>query len=236
MQFPSKSVLMRTAVVSVVAAVISISLSTGVRFINGVQSDMTTLVVRSTLPFMIAIPIGLFWFAKLEKLEHAYIRAIRRANELARIASVDPLTGILNRRSFIEQFDAASAAGIRGWFLLADIDYLKVINDKYGHVVGDDAVIAVAHAMVRELPTDSLIARIGGDEFCAFIPKTANADIERVIAQINATAAAIMRMKHPEHTQDLTLSVGQVRYKSKQRFKDIMSLADQRMYLNKKTR
>lgn len=232
----SKFVLKRTAIVAIFAAAISISFSTGIRIITGTESDLITVFVRLTLPFLIAIPIGIYWFSRLEKLELSYRSAIRRANELARIASVDPLTGILNRRSFIEQFNAASAAGVRGWFMLADIDYLKVINDKYGHLVGDDAVVSVAQAMVNVLPTDSLIARIGGDEFCAFIPKDSCADVDGAIEQMNAKAHDEFQQRQTGITHVLSLSAGYMPLKSNQKFKDIMSLADERMYRKKRAR
>lgn len=147
MRVPSSYVWKRTALVAVIAALISISLSTGIRVVIGARSDTVTIVVRLLLPFLIAIPLGVFWFSRLEKLEQSYRVAVKRANELARVASIDPLTGLLNRRSFIQQFNAANKAGVRGWFLIADIDYLKRINDQYGHPTGDDAVISVAQAL-----------------------------------------------------------------------------------------
>lgn len=232
----SKYVLKRTATVAVLAAAISISFSTGIRLIAGVESDLITVIVRLTLPFLIAIPIGLYWFSHLEKLELSYRRAIQRANEMTRIASVDPLTGILNRRSFIKQFNGASSAGIRGWFLLADIDYLKVINDNYGHLVGDDAVVSVAQAMVNVLPSDSLIARIGGDEFCAFIPKASCADIDGIIEQMSAKADEELQRRQTGITHVLSLSVGYMPIKSNQKFKDAMSAADERLYRKKRAR
>ena len=131
---------------------------------------------------------------------------------------------------------AASAAGVRGWFMLADIDYLKVINDKYGHLVGDDAVVSVAQAMVNVLPTDSLIARIGGDEFCAFISKASCADVDGAIEQMNAKAHDEFQQRQTGITHVLSLSVGYMPLKSKQKFKDIMSLADERMYRKKRAR
>src|SRR5690606_2437012 len=145
-------------------------------------SVLVPLVVCRMLTILIAIPLGLFWFTKQEKLEQSYRVAVKRANELARVASIDPLTGLLNRRSFIQQFNAANKAGVRGWFLIADIDYLKRINDQYGHPTGDDAVISVAQALEDCLSNDSLIARIGGDEFCAFVPKAEISNIDSVVA------------------------------------------------------
>lgn len=236
MRFFTRFVLRRTVIVVVCAVVISVLISTGVRVITGVRSDAITIVLRLILPFLIATPICLFWFASLERLEHAYRKAIRRANELARIASVDPLTGLLNRRSFIEQFDTVSSAGVRGWFILADIDYLKMINDQYGHIVGDDAVIAVAGALVKELPEDSLIARIGGDEFCAFIPKSENIDINQIKERLNKTAGSMFQQKQPSVPHGLALTIGKIVLKPKQSFKEVMSGADENLYRKKKAR
>lgn len=232
----SKFVLKRTAIVAVLAAAISISFSTSIRLITGIEADLVTVIVRLTLPFLIAIPIGIYWFSRMEKLELSYRRAIRRANEMTRIANIDPLTGLLNRRSFIKQFNGANSVGVRGWFLLVDIDYMKLINDRYGHLVGDDAVISVAQAMVNVLSSDSLIARIGGDEFCAFVPKASCADIDGVIEQMKSKAYDEFQQRQTGITHVLSLSVGYMPLRSYQKFKDIMSLADERMYRKKRAR
>ena len=222
--------------VAVIAATISISLSTGIRIAVGARSDLVTIVVRLLLPFLIAIPLGLFWFSKLEKLEQSYRLAVKRANELARAASIDPLTGLLNRRSFIEQFNAANKAGVRGWFLIADIDYLKQINDQYGHPTGDEAVISVAHALEDCLPNDSLIARIGGDEFCAFVPKAEILDIDSVVSAMSSRASGLLQEKRPSIEQPLSVSVGKVVCKKGQTFEEVMALADEGLYRKKSAR
>src|SRR5690606_9848299 len=123
-----------------------------IRLLLGVQSDGITIFVRLVLPFLIAIPIALVWFTKLERLERAYRILAKQANGLARSASTDPLTGVFNRRHFIAQFNHAMELEVPGWFLIADIDYLKAINDRYGHLVGDEAVLATAQALVTVLP------------------------------------------------------------------------------------
>ncbi|WP_418460442.1 GGDEF domain-containing protein [Brucella intermedia] len=236
MRVPSSYVWKRTALVAAIAALISISLSTGIRFVIGARSDAVTIVVRLLLPFLIAIPLGLFWFSKLEKLEQSYRLAVKRANELARVASIDPLTGLLNRRSFIQQFNAANKAGVRGWFLIADIDYLKRINDQYGHPTGDDAVISAAHALEDCLPSDSLIARIGGDEFCAFVPKASIGNIESAISDTAARALGLFREKRPDIKHQLSISVGQIACKPGQTFEEVMALADKGLYRKKSSR
>ncbi|MBB4093974.1 GGDEF domain-containing protein [Brucella pecoris] len=234
MPLPSRRVLKRTAAVSIIAAIVSISISTGIRFVLGVHSDTITIVVRLVLPFLIAIPIALIWFSKLERLETAYRVLMRRANELARTASTDPLTGVLNRRSFIEQFERAMELGVRGWFLLADIDYLKMINDNFGHLAGDEAVISAARALEAVLPDDSLLARIGGDEFCAFVPGVSQDNMLAFSKHISETAGTNFKEAVQTDGAALSVSIGNIVCKPKQTFKDVIRQADERLYRKKK--
>lgn len=236
MKLPSKYVLKRTAVVTLVAVLISVSFSTGIRIVLGVDSDLITIIVRLILPFVIAIPIALVWFSKLENLEQAYRSLVIKANVLAASASTDPLTGVLNRRSFVEQFEGAMQLNIRGWLLIADIDYLKIINDDYGHVIGDEAVIAAALAMQKALPADSSIGRIGGDEFCAFIPYISDYKIESLIAGIGKIASAEFAERVQLKEASLSISIGYTFCKSKQKFRDMMAQADETLYRKKRAR
>lgn len=236
MKLPSKYVLKRTAVVTLVAVLISVSFSTGIRIVLGVDSDLITIIVRLILPFVIAIPIALVWFSKLENLEQAYRSLVIKANVLAASASTDPLTGVLNRRSFVEQFEGAMQLNIRGWLLIADIDYLKIINDDYGHVIGDEAVIAAAVAMQKALPADSSIGRIGGDEFCAFIPYISDYKIESLIAGIGKIASAEFAERVQLKEASLSISIGYTFCKSKQKFRDMMAQADETLYRKKRAR
>lgn len=236
MKLPSRYVLKRSITVTLIATLISISISTGIRYLIGAEADMVTIVVRIILPFAIAIPLSLVWFTRLEKLETAYRKLVRHANELARTASVDPLTGVLNRRSFIEQFNGAMQIYVSGWFLIADIDYLKIINDHYGHPAGDDAVISVACALEKELPQDSLIARIGGDEFCAFVPKGKSKNLEPIVERLNLAADSIFSSKRKNVPHRLTMSIGYIVCRPKQTFEDIMADTDENLYRKKRER
>lgn len=236
MRLPSRRVLKRTAAVSIIAAVVSISISTGIRFVLGVHSDTITIVVRLVLPFIIAIPIALMWFSKLERLEVAYRALVRQANELARTASSDPLTGVLNRRSFIQQFERAMELGVRGWFLLADIDYLKVINDNFGHLAGDEAVISTARALETVLPDDSLIARIGGDEFCAFVPEVSQDEMLVLLKYVSQSAGTNFKDAVKADEAALSVSIGKIACRANQTFKDVIGQADEKLYRKKRMR
>lgn len=233
LNLPSAYVWRRTVTVVLIATVASISLSTIIHVITGVSSDPVTLVTRVVLPLLIATPIAFFWISRLERMEESYRLAVKQANEMARFANVDPLTGLLNRRSFIDQFKLVAITGVRGWFLIADIDYLKDINDQYGHPTGDDAVIVVAQAMMNVLPDDCLIARIGGDEFCAFVPKASCSSIESAVSLISSISGMMLHKKRPEVKQCLSVSIGYITVKAGQSFEDVMSLSDEKLYRKK---
>jgi diguanylate cyclase (GGDEF)-like protein len=101
-------------------------------------------------------------------LEHEAIQ-----KEMARQARTDPLTGLLNRRAFMEEIvrhmERLDREGQPGTLLFADLDGFKPVNDRLGHDVGDEVLLRAAH-MLRDAvrPTD-LVARLGGDEFALWL-------------------------------------------------------------------
>lgn len=236
MKLPSGYVLKRTATVTLIAAAISISFSTGIRMLVGAESDLITIIVRLVLPFVIAIPIGLIWFSRLEKLDRSYRKLVKETNILVRHASTDPLTGLLNRRSFVEQFELALSHGIKGSFLIADVDDLKKINDQFGHVVGDEAIIATANALQNVLSEDSLIARIGGDEFCAFLPQQDSHGFADIQDEIDDQALAEYRSRTGRSDLVLSISCGYASCKANQTFGEVLGRADTQLYRTKRSR
>ncbi len=131
--------------------------------------------------------------AMLSSLAIAYrIRVISRERDHAReqeiaarlLAATDPLTGLLNRRAFLER-----AIGREGEqrLLLADIDHFKHVNETIGHDGGDEVLRVVARALRASVPADALVARLGGEEFAIVAPAasvlSAGAVLERLRAE-----------------------------------------------------
>lgn len=94
--------------------------------------------------------------------------------QLKRLATMDPLTECLNRRSFFPQFDAewqqAQDANLPLSGFMVDIDHFKSINDDHGHAKGDAVLRGVAACLREQIGEDGLVCRFGGEEFCALLP------------------------------------------------------------------
>lgn len=115
--------------------------------------------------------------AELEKANREKERLIgalrEQSNALERESLEDPLTGIANRRHFMQrlatEFEVALAVGAPLTLAIADLDRFKIVNDELGHTVGDEALRQSA-ALMRGLCRDSdLVARIGGEEFALIL-------------------------------------------------------------------
>lgn len=135
---------------------------------------------------------------------------------LIEVAQRDALTGIYNRRGFELQFDDALRAAREAKAPLAllalDLDYFKAYNDHFGHLVGDDALRAVASAMRENANrTTDAAYRIGGDEFAILLAMT---DAAGAIAVAERIREAILRLRIPHapgvRAEILTISIGVV--------------------------
>ncbi len=101
-------------------------------------------------------------------------------SRMKEIYKIDALTGLHNRLSFREAFEAIQndpeMEGAPLLVFMADLDYLKRINDGHGHQAGDQAIEAVAKALQTACPPDALCVRFGGDEMLAFVPGGGDAE------------------------------------------------------------
>ena len=116
--------------------------------------------------------------------------AKKRENHLRYLAQTDMLTGLNNRGSGEQKVKELLAQGQQGLLALIDCDRFKSINDTYGHMAGDQVLIAVAEAIARGIRKGDIALRLGGDEFAIFMSnienkEKANIRIQQVFDNVN---------------------------------------------------
>jgi len=177
----------------------------------------------------------------MDKLQTSQELAKTQNAELQRLATQDPLTNCLNRRSFFERMDLAWAKSVAEGkplcCIMTDIDRFKSVNDNFGHTVGDRVIEAVATALISSFRKTDLVCRYGGEEFCIVMPG-AGLDLavhaaEQARADIAKTVGGRLNTKTP---LEVTSSFGVS--SSTQGAKDVgecINQADKALYLAKKS-
>lgn len=130
-------------------------------------------------------------------------------SELARLSHTDPLTGLANRRALEDryrQLEGLAQRGHRLALVLLDLDRFKTLNDSLGHAAGDQALIALAHALAGTTRTADFCARLAGDEFVAVLADLDAAGAGRWFARLADRFQAELRARGLADT--VTLSAG----------------------------
>jgi diguanylate cyclase (GGDEF)-like protein len=140
------------------------------------------------------------------------LREQRRAlSEAERRARTDPLTGVLNRRSLIEELEAACrharTNGLPLAVLFLDLDFFKSINDSHGHAAGDACLAAIIRPIQAELRQSDIIGRYGGEEFVVVLTGADVAAAEPIAERIRVRVAE-QRVEGYGATIQLTCSIG----------------------------
>jgi diguanylate cyclase (GGDEF)-like protein/PAS domain S-box-containing protein len=110
----------------------------------------------------------------VDRLEKSQEQVEEKNEELSYLATRDALTGCLNRRAFEDgfelKFNAAQADNSELCCIMVDLDHFKLVNDNYGHAVGDEVIILLAEILTSTTREYDLVGRYGGEEFCLVLP------------------------------------------------------------------
>lgn len=131
--------------------------------------------------------------AKLRVHIESHTRLRERVEVLLHLADSDPLTGLLNRRSFREHFDREWSRFVRHRRPLAcimlDVDFFKAVNDLHGHAAGDAVLKKIADMLTLHCRPSDLVCRYGGEEFCIVAPETTSAGAAKLAERLRAKLA-----------------------------------------------
>lgn len=153
--------------------------------------------------------------------------------ELRRLADVDSLTGMPNRRALEARIEAALEADREGALLLVDIDGFKAVNDAGGHALGDRVLCEVGRAIARSVRREDEAGRWGGDEFAVLIYDADPRSVERVTDAIAAAVAGLDATPVP-----ISASIGSASFGDRPRRgrEQLLAAADADMYGRKRLR
>jgi diguanylate cyclase (GGDEF)-like protein/PAS domain S-box-containing protein len=158
--------------------------------------------------------------------------------EVQRLATLDPLTELYNRRSFAEMAQQAFAQARRYGHALSvimlDIDHFKQVNDHFGHLAGDQMLQAVARQCLMALRTADVIGRYGGEEIVMVLPET-NSEQARQVAERLRQSLSLAPIPTDRGVATLTVSLGvaSTTYADNISLEQLIDLADQALYAAK---
>lgn len=179
-------------------------------------------------------------------LAFVYASAIWKATEkveklnasLERLATIDALTGLLNRRSMSELIDrefVRFARTSRSFsVVLGDLDDFKLINDEHGHSAGDSALCAVADALREALREGDRVGRWGGEEFVLLLPET-NAEAARLVAERVQALVRAITLTNAGVTLRIRMTFGVAESVPDQSADELLVAADSALYEGKRS-
>jgi diguanylate cyclase len=179
------------------------------------------------VPLVLSAPIFFVFASKLRELAIAH-------RGLAAIAAQDSLTTCLNRGAFITLVDAYlsqvnSLQPIRGGLLVVDADHFKLVNDRYGHLGGDEALRLISAAIKSVLRPTDLLGRVGGEEFAILLPQTDYPGTQMIAERIRSVVSDI-QFNAAGNIVPLSVSIGGVGFIEPLLFNQLFQLADERLY------
>ena len=157
-------------------------------------------------------------------LEYLQVDPFTHLAQLERMASVDPLTGLYNRRGLMSEVDRILAAGGDGMALLViDVDDLKQINDTWGHLKGDEVLRMVSEVVRQVGGPDAVAGRLGGDEFVLVLWEVSDGQ-----ALVDLGEEICHRVAQGEEALHVSASVGACGYGTS--YQELMEGADRALY------
>lgn len=173
--------------------------------------------------------------AKISRISDAFQGQLKDLNEsLQALSGLDFLTGLANRRSMMEALAAEQGRAGRSReplaVLMCDVDHFKVVNDTYGHAVGDEVLRTLARTLHDALRRYDQCARWGGEEFLVLLPGTDLQGAQEVAEKLRREAGGIVVEASDGTRVSVTLSVGVAQLEAEESVDSVLRRADAAMY------
>jgi len=177
--------------------------------------------------------------ADLAEFTALAVENARLVAELQLSATTDSLTGVFNTRFFNEVLAREASRAERYQtplsLLMIDVDGFKVINDTFGHIVGNKVLTELSRTLENTVRNTDLVFRCGGDEFGVVLPGTTLAGAMRAAEKVLQKVQSSQILQALGYTGPLTVSIGVSEYKIGAHFESLVAEADQALYASKRS-
>lgn len=229
-----KSALLKAFAVATATSLFCTLTTTMIGVIRGDPAGIIGIGLSLSLPFISVFLTMAVVFRRNAQLTKAFSDLEKVHLELQARSKIDYMTGIYNREAFFEMMRTVRSRVNGGALLLIDADHFKNINDQYGHTVGDRALKLIAFALQNVTRKGDLVGRVGGEEFCVYLPNASRSAAisigERIRIEIENTPFHITQDK----IEPLTISAGGAIAHKGDSNSQIFSRADHCLYEAKK--
>ena len=168
----------------------------------------------------------------LESVAHALRSTSARLDELKGLALTDPLTGLLNRRGFVEQLEQLPTGA--GTLALLDGDRFKQVNDRLGHAEGDRVLRALADRLRDRLRKQDMAARWGGDEFVILLRNTDEQEARAIVKRVQLSLRRRPIARLDGRPVNFTVGFAPLSGKTMEAVTEAVKAADAEMYATKR--
>ncbi|MGU3576818.1 GGDEF domain-containing protein [Brucellaceae bacterium C25G] len=225
-----KQTVIKAGLLTLAITALSVLVTIMVGLIMGNPVSITAILISAFLPISTAFPSLTILLTKYQQLNNQHLRLEAAHKELQARSKIDHMTGLLNRESLFEAMKISRSRIENGALLMIDADHFKIINDNFGHATGDRALKLIAFAIENVTRKGDLVGRIGGEEFCVFLPN-ANEDTSKRVAERIRSEVETTRFFSADNTlHPLTISLGATTAPKNESNSQILSRADRGLY------
>ncbi len=170
---------------------------------------------------------------QLSKQVEALGKMEERTEEVYKLAVLDPLTGLYNRRSgeqrLAQEMSRSTRNGHPLTILALDLDDLKQVNDRFGHPAGDELIRTFAERLNKAIRGSDLAARLGGDEFLVLLPECKPEGVLQALSRLSG-----LQVQCKGHLVEVSFSAGWTNFKPGESADELLRRADDALYANKR--
>lgn len=195
--------------------------------------DARTAPYRRRLLFLAVMTLAVVAGLAI-RLARPLLRLFGEASKLRRQARTDSLTGLVNRRAFDDrlarELDSAVGFGYDLTLVLCDLDNFKLVNDRYGHLMGDEVLRQVGRIVADSVRDRDVAARYGGEELALILPGTSLLSGRRLSERVRRRLEELEITTEDGQTIKLTASFGAAAFPTHTSAGDLLAAADRALY------